>query len=69
MCILKESKHKSHLGPDGGQVACVLAFYSGDLSWNPACSRLFFRIKLLLKGTKLNKRARGWSIKNTQKQF
>ena len=45
-------------GRGGGQVVSVLAFYSDDLSSNPAevCS---FSVKLLWKRTKINKKEDG----------
>ena len=49
------TKHLGRTGRGGGQVVSVLAFYSDDPSSNPA-EVYNFSVKLLLKGTKINKK-------------
>ena len=48
-------------GGVGGQVVCVLAFYSVDLSSSPTNMYNFHSVKCL-KRTKINKKSPGWPI-------
>ena len=55
---MKEFNKPYLWGCGGGQVVSVLAFYSDDLSSNPA-EVYNFSVKLLLKRTKINKKEAG----------